>query len=328
MLTSTTRKIIYDIRGIAVPIETGYEIPFRIFSAENVNVSLALSDGSNPVLDSGWSVQIPSSKTGVAKVIFDEEYTFPENAEKLVISRYVDPLQNTDLRNGDEFDAEILEEVFDQQTAMIQQLSEALSRSFKLPISENPDDVVFPGAAARAGKVIGFGEDGTTVITYPNTKEAMEASEEAKKALLQIIEINKTVEENKNESEQLLQQIKNTVHPGYRVTIGDGTTKEFFIKHNLHSEWVQAFCWYKDVSKAGYYVFDEVDMDTLKVTFRTPPETDSVEVRIIPSQRVEILELADDMQVKATNLQDVALTTEEVAEIIEKAASTASDETP
>ena len=316
MLTSVVRKIIYDISGISVPIESGYEIPFRIFSEEDVELSLSLSDGSNPILQTGWSLSIPSNNTGIAKVIFDSEYRFPTNAEKLVIARYVSPEQEVDLRNGDMMNAEILEESLDKLTAMVQQLQETSSRSFKLPISESPDDIVFPGAVARAGKVIGFGEDGTTVITYPNTEEAMNASQEAKNTLLKIIEINKTIEQNKEESNEILLQMKGMIHPGYRVTIGDGETKEFYIKHNLHSEWVQPFCWYRDVSKAGYYVFDEIDEDTLQVTFRTAPEQDGVEVRIIPAQRVEIAELSADLQIRPENLQECALTTEEIASII------------
>lgn len=179
MLTSTTSKIIYDIEGITTPIATGYEIPFRIFSADDVVVNIAYDTGETPEVTTGWSVQIPKEATGTPKVVFDSGYTFPDGAMKLVISRSISPEQDVDLRNGDAVDAEVLEEMFDKLTGISQELKEELARAFKLPISENPEDLSFPAAAQRSRKVIGFDTDGETLMMFSNPDDAIADANEA-----------------------------------------------------------------------------------------------------------------------------------------------------
>ena len=178
MLSSTVSKEVYDIENVPVPISTGYEIPFRIFEAADVHVTIALDTGENNEITTGFSVSIPVSDTGVCKVIFDEDYEFPEGAIKLVISRTVPAVQDKDLRNGDDFDADTLEEMFDRQVAILQEHNETLNRTFKLPISEDPSDLGFPSASARAGKIIGFDETGDGVEMYPDPTGTITTAQE------------------------------------------------------------------------------------------------------------------------------------------------------
>lgn len=312
---------------------TVYDIAFPFWDFSEIVATVTdTASGASVTLERNVDYTITVSEPITDRVYQDGTLTMTSDKFRsynaLVIQRIVPTTQETHFENSEPIDGDVLEASLDRIVGQIQQLDEGLGHTIRLPYTDSPESVVIPEAAQRKNMLIGFGNDGIEVKMYPNTEAAMEAVNEAKAMLLRVIEINKNIEENLKTSEDIRNEINGKYHPGYRVTIGDGITKEFLIKHDLHSEWVQAFCWYKDVSKAGYYVFDEVDMDTLKVTFRTAPEANSVEVRIIPSQRVDILELADDMQVKATNLQDVSLTTEEIAQIIEKAASAASAETP
>ena len=312
---------------------TVYDIAFPFWDFSEIVATVTdTASGASVTLERNVDYTITVSEPITDRVYQDGTLTMTSDKFRsynaLVIQRIVPTTQETHFENSEPIDGDVLEASLDRIVGQIQQLDEGLGHTIRLPYTDSPESVVIPEAAQRKNMLIGFGNDGIEVKMYPNTQAAMEAVAEAKNLLLKIVEINKNVEENLEESQGIRNEINGKYHPGYRVTIGDGETTEFFIKHDLHSEWVQAFCWYKDVSKAGYYVFDEVDMDTLKVTFRTAPEANSVEVRIIPSQRVDILELADDMQVKASNLQDVSLTTEEIAQIIEKAASAASAETP
>lgn len=319
MLTSIERKIIYDIKGISVPIETGYEIPFRIFSLADINISLSLADGSNPTLESGWSLSVPSNETGVSKVIFNPGYTFPANATKLVIERYVPPEQGVDFRNGDMFDAEVIEGSFDKLTAITQQLTEIASRSFKLPVSESPTDLVFPGPTERAGKIIGFGDDGNEVVMYSNFEGAVEASEEARKTLLQIIEIQGQIQTDKEEVTDLHAQMEGMLHPGLCVTVGNGTDTEFLIEHNLNTEWTNTQVWYSDPENEGVpYLIQELDKNRMKITFKSPPPVDGAEVRIISCDRVNVIDLLPDGFTLMPDqiAPDCALSSEEIASVI------------
>ena len=317
MLTSDISVMRYQISQSVLDYNISY--PFWDFSEISVTAVKA-STGDSVILkrdvDYTLTVSQPLTDTvfqgGTVTMISDVFKGY----DTLVIAREIPLTQDTKLENGEQIDSDVLENSLDRIVGQMQQLSEGLGHALQLPITEDPSDIVMPEADQRKNSVLGFGEDGITVKMYPSPEEAMNANQEARETLLKIIEINKTIEQNKEESNEILQQMKGMIHPGYRVTIGDGETKEFYIKHNLHSEWVQPFCWYRDVSKAGYYVFDEIDEDTLQVTFRTAPEQDGVEVRIIPAQRVEIAELSADLQIRPENLQECALTTEEIASII------------
>ncbi len=319
MLTSIERKIIYDIEGITEPIETGYEVPFRIFSLSDINISLSLADGSNPVLETGWSLFIPENETGSVKVIFNPGYKFPDNASKLVIERYVQPEQGVDLRNGDTVDAEIVEESLDKLTAITQQLTEIASRSFKLPISESPADLVFPGPAERAGKIIGFGDDGNEVVMYSNFDGAVAASEEAQKTLLRIIEIQGQIESDKSEVASLHAQMEGMLHPGYRITLGNGTDTEFTVEHNLNTEWANVQVWYSDPENEGIpYIIQELDRNRLKITFRIAPPENGAEVRIISCDRVNVIDLLPEGFALMPDqiAPDCALSHDEIAAVI------------
>ena len=206
MLSSTTNKVIYDISGISTPIATGYEIPFRIFEVSDIVVTVALDTGENNDLAEGWSIQIPSSSAGVYKVVFDSGYSFPEGALKLVISRSVSITQGVDLRNGGRFDADVQEEMFDRQTAVSQQLSEEIGRAFKLPISELPENLTFPSASERAGKIIGFNENGQELKMYSNLDATIEAANAANQQSSQILQDVTTLKEQTDDAKEAAEE--------------------------------------------------------------------------------------------------------------------------
>lgn len=117
--------------------------------------------------------------------------------------------------------------------------------------------------------------------------------------------------------DQAIAEINGKLHLGYRTVIGDGTSTEFTITHNLGCEWVVTQIWYADLSKAGYFYLDEIDQNTLKITFASAPDIDGVEVRIISSERVEMAELPDNFQVGPENLSsDCYMSGDEITDII------------
>ena len=62
------------------------------------------------------------SDTSVNKVIFDSGYSFPDGSTTLTISRDVPAEQDLDLRNGDDMDAEDIEEHTRLEKEMIEEM--------------------------------------------------------------------------------------------------------------------------------------------------------------------------------------------------------------
>ena len=298
MLSTTANKIIYDISGISAPIATGYEIPFRIFGKGDVYVTIALESGENIPQKTGWSLVIPSSDTGVCKVIFDSGYVFPESSSKLVIYREVEITQTTDLRNSDEMDADILEEMADKLTAIAQQFRETLSRSFKLPISEEPEDIVFPGAEERAKKIIGFDETGNQVVLYENLDGAVARAENA-------AAVSEKAAETAADAQEHLDEML-AMRRAYYTTIGDGTTKTFIIRHGLNTKHFIPCIWCSSTELPSYYTMKKIDLNTIEITFEEAPPADSVTVVLSGVDKAYLAKMKWD------DIEDVQLTGEQI----------------
>lgn len=159
MLASTKTKQVYDITGITTPISTGYEIPFRIFSADYIKVAIDTASESTEISD---VFTVTENDDGTGLLTFSTDYTFPDGALTLTIYRGVSIVQNLDLRNGDRVDAETLEEALDLITAIAQQLSENLARAITIPVSED-DSMTIPPLESRAGMLLGFDTEGNII---------------------------------------------------------------------------------------------------------------------------------------------------------------------
>ncbi len=306
MLSSSDNKVIYDITGLSVPISTGYEIPFRIFEAADVYVTIALASGENVAIKTGWSVLIPSSDTGVCKVIFDEDYSFPETASKLIIYREVAIKQTVDLRNGDTVEAEILEEMADKLTAIAQQLKESLSRSFKLPISETPEDLVFPGEEERAGKIIGFDETGQQVVLYESLDKAVDRAEAA-------AEVSQEAADKADQAADHLDEIL-AMRKAFEATIGDGTSKVFVIEHNLNTWNFVPAVWASANNLPPLYTMRKLDPNHIQLTFEEAPPAGSVSLVLSAVDKAYITKMKwddiEDVQITADQISPSSIATE------------------
>ena len=61
----------------------------------------------------------------------------------------------------------------------------------------------------------------------------------------------------------------------------------------------------------------ELDSNSLKVSFYEPPAADSVEIRVISAERVEIADIPDNIEIGPENLSsDCFMTAEEITAII------------
>lgn len=98
----------------------------------------------------------------------------PQVGKRLFVSRIVDILQLTDLRNQGKFFAEVHEDAFDLLTMIAQQIASGIRSSLRVPESD-PEPGRIPAAALRAGKFLAFDQDGnpTTAAPVNDSAEAL-----------------------------------------------------------------------------------------------------------------------------------------------------------
>lgn len=97
----------------------------------------------------------------------------PTSVQRLKVSRIVEILQKTDLRNQGKYFAEVHEDVFDRLTMIAQQHDAGIRSSIRVAESD-PQPAPLPPAASRANKVMGFDENGDPVATLPGSGTATE----------------------------------------------------------------------------------------------------------------------------------------------------------
>ena len=157
------------------------------------------------------------------------------------------------------------------------------------------------GAEDAYNATIGLKEDAMIAIGEDNESGARGNAIEA-------------IEEAKTDA---LAQLDGKIKGGYRVVIGDGTTTDFTINHNLGGEWHLAWAWSEDPAELPYHKIQELDSNSLKVSFYEPPAADSVEIRVISAERVEIADIPDNIEIGPENLSsDCFMTAEEITAII------------
>ena len=92
----------------------------------------------------------------------------PAVGKRLFVSRVVDILQMTDLRNQGKFFAEVHEDAFDLLTMIAQQHETGIRSSLRVADSD-PEPARIPSAAFRAGKLLSFDGDGNPQAVAPVT---------------------------------------------------------------------------------------------------------------------------------------------------------------
>ena len=147
-----------------------YDFAFPFWDRAQIEVWVTVNGKDKLVDRFNYTVSEPAENGG--SITLNANYT-EEGATTLTIVRNVPLLQESDYRNGSPIDAENIEKSFDSITAMVQQVDEKLSRTVSLPISETGSNYTMPTRAERAGKVLGFTEDGTNFSIFENPNEAI-----------------------------------------------------------------------------------------------------------------------------------------------------------
>lgn len=138
-----------------------YEMPFDFWSANDIQVWVT-KDGVDTQLDpTEYMVFRNQVKLKSAAYAEYEDY------DSITFLRVVDATQTTDYANGMNINAELLERSLDKLTAITQQLSEVIQRCVKFSVSETGSDVTLPAVNGRANSLLGFSEDGNTMVVRP-----------------------------------------------------------------------------------------------------------------------------------------------------------------
>ena len=90
----------------------------------------------------------------------------PATGKRLKVTRLVDILQLTDLRNQGKFFAEVHEAAFDLLTMIAQQHDSGIRSALRVAESD-PEPARIPAVAQRAGKVLSFDNDGNPQVVAP-----------------------------------------------------------------------------------------------------------------------------------------------------------------
>ena len=90
----------------------------------------------------------------------------PASGQRLKVTRVVDILQLTDLRNQGKFFAEVHEDAFDLLTMIAQQHESGIRSSLRVAESD-PEPARIPAVAQRANKILSFDADGNPQVVAP-----------------------------------------------------------------------------------------------------------------------------------------------------------------
>lgn len=166
MTVSTTDSVIEYTGG-----GPDFPIPYRFLNDTDIVAQLVSADGEVTTLAMGtqYSLAGVGDQEGGALTSAYAATKLADGTLTLAISREMDPIQETDLRNQGRFYAETHETVFDYLTMLIQQGFSSISRALRRPAGKNYYD-----AEGRQIKNLGAPTLGTDAVnkTYVDAGDA------------------------------------------------------------------------------------------------------------------------------------------------------------
>jgi hypothetical protein len=158
MLTSTTNKVQYTI---AYPFGSTYPVTFSYWLGSEIHAVLSFPAGTDDlplVLNTDFSLSAPGA-TGTLTRLSDWNHA----AVRLTIYRELINDQQTDYRNGEAVDMDMLEQDFDRAAARDQQIAEPIARTVTIPITDDAASLELPAKAERASTLFGWDADGQPI---------------------------------------------------------------------------------------------------------------------------------------------------------------------
>jgi hypothetical protein len=165
-LSTTANRVSYAGDGSTV----SFSIPFLFLVNSHIEATLRSSAG----VETTWTLGTQYTLTGAGLAnggtltvdTSPTDYT-PATGETLVIRRVVPETQETDYPEGGAFPASAHEQALDKLTMLIQQNSEKIARSLKIPVTDEGIDTTLDSVTDRASKILGFDSAGdfTLLVT-------------------------------------------------------------------------------------------------------------------------------------------------------------------
>jgi hypothetical protein len=137
---------------------TEFPFTFKVFSADDLEITYTDADGAATVLTSNFSVTLNADQdTDPGGTIeFPLSGSPMSNPESLVAVGDLDYEQSTDITNGGRFRPQVIENALDYQNILSQQLLERLERTITIPV-DGPFPVTnLPNRAARYDRLMTF----------------------------------------------------------------------------------------------------------------------------------------------------------------------------
>lgn len=148
-------------------LTTSFPFTFKVFDKGDLRVVRTMPSGieADLILDSDYSVALNPDQDATP----GGTVTFPISGDplaedwKLTIVGDIDALQPTDLTNGGGFYPQVIENMSDRLTMLVQQAQEKIGRALKVPLSDERG-LELPAAQTRANKVVGFDSNGDVTV--------------------------------------------------------------------------------------------------------------------------------------------------------------------
>lgn len=163
-MTITSNKALSEVQ-LANGSNRLWDWDFKIKDLSHIVLLVTDPEGEVTEVTSGFTATGLGNANG-GTVTYPIAPTVPlASGSEVVVARRVPFLQTTKIGNQGAFLPEIHEEVMDLLAMQIQQLNANQTNSLQAPLSDGLLDMTLPSVAARAGKVLGFDEDGLPDMT-------------------------------------------------------------------------------------------------------------------------------------------------------------------
>lgn len=155
--STTVNKALYVGNGVT----TMFAAPFLFYSTAHIEVYLVDRTTGVATLQT-LTTNYTVSGTGVVTGGTVTMLVAPPSTVNLLVRRIVPQTQGVDLKEGDKFPPDTIEQTFDLAVMMAQQLAEVDSRCIKLPLGTSLSNIEIPdiNLVANRGKVIKVNSSG------------------------------------------------------------------------------------------------------------------------------------------------------------------------
>lgn len=146
------------IQYAATGSQTGFTYPFPVFAETDLEVYV---DGTLKTLTVDYTVAGAGNSSG-GSVTFASA---PVDGAIVTLRRKLVVQRTTDFQESGDFRAKTINDELDREVAFIQQVADDVGRTIRLSDADAPAGLALPAKALRAGKVLGFDDDGNVAVS-------------------------------------------------------------------------------------------------------------------------------------------------------------------